>query len=739
MTVTESLLSLRQLVQARRVGRRHHKQLMECEMADVFGLKATSAVLVLVFSALHGLSAFAQGSVTNLSQDDFKYGTYIIDRPGVYRLTENISFNPNAKHVLQADVDTGLSGLPNPVRASDSSMPLHTQFQFGPGAAFEPGGPLDARYDPSAYGIGFFAAIAIQADGVELDLNGFTLEQSAEHALMQRFFAVIELANQPFIPSQGPADFGSRITAAHNVTIHGGTIGRSAHHGIHGNANVNVTVSNVQFDGYEVAAIALNGVEGLEVKKVKATNRKDVPILGTFSSAVFIKPYVDDLVRAGTTETLTVAGVTLTAGEIQSELHNLINDIHEDIIEVEHEVDGRAAIDSELHPEAYALCHNPHGLVDGNSYSFLLNNLGVAVHGFPNTPDGVTQLPSKNIVFKDVHVRDQQAFINEVPALSVEGAPTVDPVGAVFQVMNVHPDTGAPITISSTSPDKAVYLGNPVANAQVLVAKAAAAGDVGSGRLDISRMNISSDVIDWVESQNDVSTLADIEATWLCNGDSMFHVNKGVIGFKMDAAQGVKLRRTSVTRLENLGEPGVAICGDYTQGQSHPKATLSGYGGNFARAYTFAGSTDVQVRHARARRISSASGPSIGFAVMTDSTGVSFRNVSSVRIQAGDALSATTGVPNHEAYAAGFEIATDATDVSLERGCVANIDGFDETYPVIDDSSLADAEVFARQRCPRRGSVQPSTNRGAGNEPSNGAVAIGPSGQSRPNRPGRGS
>ena len=51
---------------------------------------------------------------------------------------------------------------------------------------------------------------------------------------MQRFFAVIELANSPFIPGAGPAQFVSdgAYAAANNVNIFGpGVIGRSSHHG----------------------------------------------------------------------------------------------------------------------------------------------------------------------------------------------------------------------------------------------------------------------------------------------------------------------------------------------------------------------------------------------------------------------------------------------------------------------------------------------------------------------------
>lgn len=61
---------------------------------------------------------------------------------------------------------------------------------------------------------------------------------------MQRFFALIELANAPFIFGQGPHSFtaqGEFIGAA-NVTIRNGRLGRASHHGIHGNMNENIVI-----------------------------------------------------------------------------------------------------------------------------------------------------------------------------------------------------------------------------------------------------------------------------------------------------------------------------------------------------------------------------------------------------------------------------------------------------------------------------------------------------------------
>ena len=167
----------------------------------------------------------------------------------------------------------------------------------------------------------------MSAADVVIDLNGFTIEQSAEHALHQRFFAVIETADRPFVPGQGPSGFGDAFTPAKRLVIENGTIGRSAHHGVHGNGNRDVTIRNVDFVDFEVAAVALNGVQGLVIRDSTARSRRDVPVLGTFSNARFIAPYVDYLVRSGSTTALVVQGIALDAGTVQAALRTAINHV----------------------------------------------------------------------------------------------------------------------------------------------------------------------------------------------------------------------------------------------------------------------------------------------------------------------------------------------------------------------------------------------------------------------------
>ncbi|NOU51026.1 hypothetical protein HG263_10825 [Pseudoalteromonas sp. JBTF-M23] len=572
---------------------------------------------VIAFYSSHSL---AKNKTVYLSNEDFKYGTYLINEPGTYVLSEDITFNPNSiealsdyatKHPNQARI----LNLNLPISAYQSGFPLFTQYKHGK-ANNNKFKPFNSKYDPAAYGLGFFAAIAVSADNVTIDLNGKVLQQSEEHALLQRFFALIELADQPFIPKQGPADFGTTFDPAKNVVIKNGTLGLSAHHGIHGNGNVNVKIENVNFEDFEVAAVALNGVDGLEINNSYANNRKDIPIIGLFSAAQFIKHYINYLERVGSPTVLEVNGAQLDVHDIKSSLETSINNVYADVIY------GNGQINNTLHADEYAIFHNKSGLLDGNSYSYLLNHMGVAVNGFPLLPYTPQKFPARNVTFRNVVVKAQHADIVEVIAIDNNGTAVIDPNGAVFQLFNRHPETGQLMTISDESLANARYLGNVVSNAQAFVAKAKLNGEFENAPLDVSRLNISRSLLDWVEGKRGSEYLTSVVPSadsLFCNGDSMFHVNKGAIGFKLDGAQDVTLINTKIEQIKNFSQPGSTMCGDPKTVKSHPLATLSGYGGTASRGYSVSGSVSVEMRGVEVGEVYSAHGHVNGVDVLTNS------------------------------------------------------------------------------------------------------------------------
>ena len=544
--------------------------------------------LFLSFYLLLLFSFSIKAAVVELRQEDFTQGTYIIDSPGTYKLVEDISFNPNSVEFLNTE----------PYFAGDVQP---SQYTFAGGI-----------YDPAAYGIGFFAAISIYGRDVVLDLNGFTLAQSLEHSLQQRFFALIELADQPFLVKQGPHDFdgGSGNRAAENVVIKNGALGRSSHHAIHCNECVNVTVTDLEIYDFEVAAIALNGVQGLSISNIHILRaQQNSPVLGLYSASRFMRPYVEYLVEQDADTTLTVQGELWTAQEIRDALKQVLDDVFEDIV-----VDGRRTIDENQHPVAYSIYHNELGLVDGNQYGILLNRPGVAVNGFPHVPDD----PARFVLIENVRIENLANHMLEVPVLVTKfSKPLLDPVGAVFQVFNTHPDTHEPLTLSSCDMNGR-FIGNPIANAQAFVGKAILEGKFDSANLPISNSGTNHDLLDWIESGAELSTYLDKYGTY-CNGDVMFHVDKGLIAMKIDAASSVTVRDVRITNITNYGYPGSLLCNYNWETFSHPNQTTPGFGGADTRAFSFSGSVGIVVSNALVEDVESKHGSAYGFEVLQDS------------------------------------------------------------------------------------------------------------------------
>ena len=427
-------------------------------------------------------------------------------------------------------------------------------------------------------------------------------------------------------------------------------------------------------------------------------------MLGTFSAAQFIKPYLTHLVRTGSETTLTVQGEPLTPSVALAALNEAIDRVHSDVL-----VTGR--IDGARHPASYGLFHNKPGLVDGNGYGFLLNPLGVAVNGFPTSQ--ATQ-PSQHLRLHNVHIDRLHGFINEVVALNSGGGATIDPVGAVWQLFNIHPDTGVPLTVTELS-GEARYSGNVLANAQALVAKAIHAGDFNNAHLSTRRANITPAMLAWVEARPGAETLAAAipeQNRYLCNGDSMFHVNKGMVGFKLDGAQRGLLTQTSVRNVRNFGAPGSDLCGDYRNGKSHQLATLPGYGGARIRGYSLAGSKAWALLNASARNLLSTSGDVFGVDALTDSRQLWLANTRLTRLTAGDASAAGVNAPNLPPEAAGMKIGADTQSIVSINLCVRKLTGVAGAQAVDDKSgsALRSATLQRLTRAPGRATLNPEGN-----------------------------
>ena len=116
------------------------------------GSTIMSGIVILSLMTLQSI----HGAVHWLSQSDFHNGTYRIQFPGTYRLTEDIDFEPRPDNDHWNQLD-------------------------------------DSHYPINQFYLGFFAAITIESNHVVVDLNGHTLQMSKKFYLLQRFFNVIEV------------------------------------------------------------------------------------------------------------------------------------------------------------------------------------------------------------------------------------------------------------------------------------------------------------------------------------------------------------------------------------------------------------------------------------------------------------------------------------------------------------------------------------------------------------------
>lgn len=437
-------------------------------------------------------------SIINLYNNDFKNGTIRIKKPGVYRLQENIVFNPNESNDFSPTQEQISSGL-------------YPENMSGP------------------YHLGFFAAITVETDNVVIDLNGFTIKQSELHKLQQRFYANIELANSPFIPNQGPSSFigvgGYR--AANRVLVMNGTFSSTSHHGIHANTANNVVLHNLTFNGFEVAGIALNGTTNAVFNNLTIENNdKNIPVLSTYSQARFIRKFLN------------------TAKQIKPDLKLSDTKTIDTIIEnIQTDLDttfNQFKINNTI-PDNYF--KNNKNEYDGNVYGIVLNVNGVAINDFiqQRTSEmiGNNNIYLNNIIINNISSTPVEIIgLNSNPSSNTAygGRVQVGPLGDVLQIEHIQNIDGT-------------YKANSLSDAQIILADTSYTGPKGTN-------NIVNKVIEWAKNERTLSSFIGTETGkfyYLGGGDSMNHVMKGNIGLFISAGQNIKGNKIVISNIKSKG------------------------------------------------------------------------------------------------------------------------------------------------------------------------------------------
>jgi len=115
-----------------------------------------------------------------------------------------------------------------------------------------------------------------------------------------------------------------------------------------------------------------------------------------------------------------------------------------------------------------------------------------------------------------------------------------------------------------SSYEDGTYKGNVVADMQIMVAKAILEGVLDDDPFRQTAPNtISPIIIEWAESDEII-----FNPSYRCNGDSMHHVNKGIVVIRVEDTEGFQIEGNAITNVKNMSPQPFTKCFDYHAGAS---------------------------------------------------------------------------------------------------------------------------------------------------------------------------
>jgi len=587
---------------------------------------------------------------------------------------------------------------------------------------------LRKEYDKFSYRLGFFTAIAIETtETVIIDLNGYTLAASEIFAVQQRFHSLIELGDQPFNPSTGPADFGADIRVAKNVWIKNGTLGRTSHHSIHGNGCENIVISDITFKEYEVAAISLNGCRKIYVKNCQCdgTNTQ-TPVLGTYSAArycsIFGGQTLKLLEKMKLPDQVEITESVIYLNKALRELNLALKGFVDDYRKVTEARDPKEKMNA-LHnlknhqpffngPQNSRDGRKFYGTTDGNAYGIAFHSRGPLVNSFncpgetfENVSDLSKALETTDVVLERVNISLTQNNVREILAFAeIEdggGSKSLeerqlkahihDISGAVFQFFETQDGQEGNMQ-GSTGKAKLNVLGKvQIALADIkfqvltIYAKKLAEQEENKAILAqlgfmLGRSNIPKEIIDWAKEEGAIKKERHSATDYrlgkgfrmqvLCNGDTMHHVNKGCIGLFIQSVDGLMLDNVIISGVKNTGYKGEERAGAYLgsiDGGHRSQGNIVGYSGADARGIYVGACSNVELKDAKVFSVTADYGSSYGIEIANGNHNVVIGNPIVANCHAGGQLGERDKpqLPNKPCKAVGLRISNHNTLVKL--------------------------------------------------------------------------
>jgi len=216
--------------------------------------------------------------------------------------------------------------------------------------------------------------------------------------------------------------------------------------------------------------------------------------------------------------------------------------------------------------------------------------------------------PSPNLVYNAnnylnrIKIRNLKARVDEIIAISKKdgtGA-QVDTSGAVLQIDYVTDKDGK-------------YKKNVLADLQLEI------GNISLNHaITLGTLNITHDIVDWYLDGADISNVMKKGYIYKCNGDSMFHVNKGVIGLRLEGVKHLTVKRLKIYKIQNFGRLG----NEKLKCKFHDDQKEQYYMGAQAIGINISACQDVLMKKFKIGKVYSENGEAIGINVMNNSQNI---------------------------------------------------------------------------------------------------------------------
>ena len=491
------------------------------------------------------------------------------------------------------------------------------------------------------YFMGFFAGITVETNDVIIDLNGKRLKQSFSFYYQQRWFSHIELANQPFMPAQGPGMFGANVIAAENIEIKNGIFDLTSHHAIHGNRNKNIKIHDIEICNFETHGIQLNGFDNVELYNIHIHSTSNIAYLkGEYGHARMLLPRLKKIYEENVEENGGVEGTRIEFPDRGYGSMVTMKDIYQ---EIEKEID--MAFDYAMNGVTYDdekdndddegriwkdakqnFIYMKEEMDDLNSDAVHTNSMGLpygtAVYGiflsFPGAnvfSYGSSNLRSYNAKLRNIEIHGIRHKMHEYIRFHEAIPFNVNPFNAVFDVN---------VAVSNINDiENSDYAGNVMTDAYIAMNKMTD----NFGYLQMQNLN-NGKLVKWAtnekEGEEEEETLSLDDYSIKCNSDVMTHSGKGIIGIRMDGIENIELSNIEIYDMYDYTKLGSDICGEYEYGhgtgaghflQKTPMQT--GFSGNMMQGISIVNS-NVKLEDINIHDIGSATGVAYGIAIWKD-------------------------------------------------------------------------------------------------------------------------